>query len=144
MKWRKKGLGAYFTVEASLVLPVVIGSIVFVICFLLFWYNRCLMEQDLATYAVKTAQSRAGNVEDVEKELRDWKKEYMTEKYYAWELEDLTMSIRHDWVELRRGGRLMMGERLWKADASCGTLRMHPASYLRICRRLNVSTKKKG
>ena len=37
MKMRKRKVKAYFTVEASLVLPIVIGSIIFVICFLLYW-----------------------------------------------------------------------------------------------------------
>ena len=52
MKKHKGSIEAYFTVEASLVMPVVIGSVIFVICFLLYWYNRCLMEQDLSVMAV--------------------------------------------------------------------------------------------
>ena len=59
MKKHKGSIEAYFTVEASLVMPVVIGSVIFVICFLLYWYNRCLMEQDLSVMAVKASQSEA-------------------------------------------------------------------------------------
>ena len=102
------------------------------------------MEQDLATYTIKASGSRAVNMEELNQELRDWKKEYVTDQYYAWEMEDIMVSIKHDWMELKREGKLMMGELLWKANASEGTLRMHPASYLRTYRKIYVSSEKKG
>lgn len=44
----------YMTVEASLVLPMVFGVIVFVICLLFYSYDRCLLEQDMSALVVRS------------------------------------------------------------------------------------------
>ena len=41
-----KRVSAYMTVEAALIIPIVMGSILFVVYMMLFQYNRCLLEQD--------------------------------------------------------------------------------------------------
>lgn len=135
MKRSGKRVGAYFTVEASLVIPIVIGSIVFIICFLLYWYNRCVMEQDLAMLAVEVTQSRAESVDELEQELRTWKADYMTEKDYAWEMSGVTLEMKGNQMELRRSGHLLLGNFVWKADASCKTMKIHPVTFLRLCRK---------
>ena len=71
-----KRIKAYFTVEAALILPLIIGTIVYIICFLLFWYNRCVMEQEIAVYAVKGAQSRIEEPEQLRIFLEECKEEY--------------------------------------------------------------------
>lgn len=43
---------AYFTVEAALVLPIVIAALLFVIYMMLFQYDRCLLEQDMGAIAL--------------------------------------------------------------------------------------------
>ena len=42
---RKKD--AYFTVEAAMVFPFVMGAVLFTIFMFIFQYDRCLMEQDI-------------------------------------------------------------------------------------------------
>lgn len=140
----KKRVGTYFTVEASLVLPVVIGSIIFIISFLLFWYNRCLMEQELAMIAVKASQSEAQTPEELERELREWRGECLTDKYYAWDVETIISSRKNNWLEFRRKGNLIMGETTWKADASGKALRISVAPFLRTCRKLIAGMGGKG
>lgn len=140
----KKGVDAYFTVEASLVMPVVIGSVIFVICFLLYWYNRCLMEQDLSMIAVKAAQSEAGTPEEMKQDLRGWRDKSMTEKHYAWEMSEVTMSKEKNWITFRRNGTLLMGDRIWRADAEGKASRINPAALLRILRRMHVDTEENG
>ncbi len=141
---KQKSIQAYFTVEASLLLPTVIGSIVFVICFLLFWYDRCLMEQDLTMLAVKAVQSDSEKEEDVSGELRKWKSENLTEKYYAWQLGEAKMSKERNWIEIKREGWLWMGDRIWKAKATGGGMQIHPVPYLRTCRKLRLSAEENG
>ena len=144
MKKHKGSIEAYFTVEASLVMPVVIGSVIFVICFLLYWYNRCLMEQDLSVMAVKASQSEAKTPEELGQDLRGWRGKGMKEKHYAWEMSEVSMSKEKNWITLQRNGRLLMGDRIWRADASGKASQIDPSSLLRVIRRMRVSTEEKG
>lgn len=137
MKKEKRRAQAYFTVEASLVLPIVIASLVFTICFLLFCYNRCLMEQDVAMLSVRTASYGARSVGTMEPKIGAWQKEYLTDKYYAWEMEDYVMSYSGNKRTITRSGKLLMGDRLWKASAESEITRVQPVTFVRLCRRLD-------
>ena len=53
--WRQREAGGYFTVEAAIVLPVVLGVYVFLITVLLVQYDRCVLEQDMASMIVKVS-----------------------------------------------------------------------------------------
>ena len=55
MEWKRffcKKAGAYLTVEAALILPMVLGVIILVIYLLFFQYDRCLMEQNVGKLAL--------------------------------------------------------------------------------------------
>lgn len=136
MKQKKKSVSAYFTVEAALVLPVVIATIVFVICFLVFWHNACLMEQDVMKYTVRLSWSETESEEELERELAQWGQDTVTERQYAWEMGALSFSEKHNRLELKRSGKLMMGEYLWKAEVKGKTSRIGKAGFLRNCRKL--------
>lgn len=75
MKKRKKIRG-YFSVEAALVLPVVLGVYLFLIVTLFIQYDRCLLEQDMASMLIK-----AGNyAQSPQKRL-----EYLQELTLSWD-----------------------------------------------------------
>jgi len=61
---------AYFTVEAALVLPVVIGAILFVIYMMLFQYDRCLLEQDIGGIALWGSIVEASDTAELEQKVR--------------------------------------------------------------------------
>lgn len=44
---KKKTLGAYMTIEASLIIPMVIGILVSLVFLAFFLYNRCVLTQDM-------------------------------------------------------------------------------------------------
>ncbi|MCM1120261.1 MAG: hypothetical protein NC543_12980 [bacterium] len=48
----------YFSVEAALVLPVVLGVYLFMIVLLFIQHDRCLMEQDMASMLIKAVNYR--------------------------------------------------------------------------------------
>lgn len=50
---KKEDVDGYFTVEAALVLPVVLGVYLFLIVLLFIQHDRCLMEQDMASMLIK-------------------------------------------------------------------------------------------
>ena len=61
---------AYFTVEAALVVPVVMGTMLFVIYMLLFQYNRCLMEQDIGAMVIWGSNMEVSDDETFEEKVR--------------------------------------------------------------------------
>ena len=68
----------FFSVEAALVLPVVLGVYLFLIVMLFLQYDRCLLEQDMASVMIK-----AGNYEGTPQQTVT----YLQELTAQWELE---------------------------------------------------------
>lgn len=50
---RHRDISGYFSVEAALVLPMVLGVYLFLIGVLFVQYDRCLLEQDMASMLIK-------------------------------------------------------------------------------------------
>lgn len=132
---RRANVRAYFTVEVTLVMPMIIGSILFIIGFLLFWYNRCLMEQDLNMLVVKGSQIREDDPEKYMEELRDWQQENFGEKYYGWIDEGMEYSREQNKIRLNKRGKMILGDRVWKAEATGTASQINAPVFLRVCRR---------
>ena len=142
-KEKRQGAGAYFTVEASLVLPIVLGSIIFVICFLLFWYNRCLMEQNTAILAIGASQVGETSQEARQNQLLRWQNGYITDKHYAWGMSGIHLAVKNKNIQVSRSGQLLLGDRIWRAEASCDALITNPTAFLRLYRRINLHLEEK-
>ncbi|MCR4904398.1 MAG: hypothetical protein K6A23_16190 [Butyrivibrio sp.] len=52
----KKGIDAYFTVEAALVIPMAIGTMVFIIYTCFYLYGRCILTQDIYIMSFRASQ----------------------------------------------------------------------------------------
>ena len=61
---------AYMTVEAALLFPFVIGSILFVIYMLFFQYDRCLLDQDMGAMALWGSTIQNSDTEALEAEIQ--------------------------------------------------------------------------
>ena len=133
-----KRIKAYFTVEAALILPLIIGTIVYIICFLVFWYNRCVMEQEIAVYAVKGAQSRIEEPEQLRIFLEECKEEYFSDQYVGWEMENPVYAMENREWKLKRKGSLFGKEANWKAEAIFECRWIYPADYLRLSRKTQL------
>lgn len=136
---------AYFTVEAALIFPLVTGALVLTVFLFIFQCDRCLLEQDaglLVLYAgtLETAGD-AETVSAVRRRAADLSKG----KYVAWETEELRITIRKGETEIRGAGRLtfplpgwnfFVGDNEWEAAVSRRTVRLSPADFIRIYRRI--------
>lgn len=74
----------YFTVEAAMVLPIVLGTIVAVVYLLIFQYNRCLMEQDVGALALRGAVMQTQDGKERIRLMRQDAEGFYKEKYIAW------------------------------------------------------------
>jgi len=135
---------AYFTVEAALILPVVLGTLFLVIYLLLFQYNRCLMEQDLGALAMWGSSVEAADAASLEEKTKMRMAEMYREKYVAWEFTTLDVALEKNSFCADGTGRLAFpvpginfwsAENVWKTESRYSFRRMSPAAFIRLCRR---------
>ncbi|MCM1569455.1 MAG: hypothetical protein NC081_08415 [Roseburia sp.] len=132
-----KKMGAYFTVEAAMVFPIIMGALLFVIYFMFFQYNRCLMEQDAASLALKGAVLQQADKTKLMETLKQKEEEQNRDKYIAWKRAKTDIRLKGYKVSVRQTGRLIIDkQRRWEAQASYESTRMSPTFFIRSCRRL--------
>lgn len=140
-----KKVGAYLTLEAGLVLPVVLGVIVLTIYLWFFQYDRCLMEQDAGMLALRgavlEAESPGERVRLVEKEAG----KVYGDKYVAWEGEKTAIAMKGGKLQVKKAGKLQFpfqGLRFWQGSDAWETQVLYenrvlsPVSIIRNYRKI--------
>lgn len=136
---------AYFTVEAALVMPLVIGALIFTVFLFIFQYDRCVLEQDINILAVCAGTATAEDSEELEAIIRKKTSELFMDKYVAWVMSELQITVKGDGVSVRGGGYLALPlpewnffreENEWRARTLRETLRISPADYIRLYRKI--------
>ena len=80
---QRKNYKAYFTVEAAVLYPIVLGVIVLMTYLLFFQYDRCLLEQDMGRAAVRSGSRWMQKKEELNRQLQEKDMFFDTEKYIA-------------------------------------------------------------
>ncbi len=136
---------AYFTVEAALVLPVVIGGLVLTVFLFLFQYDRCLLEQDMNMLAICAGAAAADSREELQTIVQRKISEISMDKYVAWEMSELRVIAEGDRVSVRGGGNFISPLPAWnifneKNQWSVGILRetrrISPSDFVRLYRKI--------
>lgn len=136
LAWTRKSVEAYLTVEASLLLPFILGTLVFIFCIQFYWYNRCLMDQNVAMLGIRAVQEQTVDGEALEQVLNEWEEGYLSDKYYGWEIERPAISLKRNCFAIEQCGKLGYGDRIWKAAVSYENEIIRPAEILRIFRKM--------
>lgn len=137
------GEEGYFTVEAALVLPMVLMEAVLVIYLLMFQYDRCLMEQDTGILAFRGMVAQGDAREKVEG-LAEQAAEQDKGKYIAWEMDDARLKLNRGKLHIERSGRLafpfyhMVGnvDAVWRAGAVYENHVASPVVFVRSWRKM--------
>ena len=135
---------AYFTVEAALVLPIVMCVLLFVIFMSVYQYNRCLMEQDVGMMVLYAGTSdEEGDV--LENNIK-WKlTDLYMDKYILWQQEELDISVKGNSVEIKGTGSLcfplsgwsiMEVNSKWSAQTKKEMMQLSPVQFIRLCQRI--------
>lgn len=134
---------AYFTVEAALVLPLVMGMLILTVFLFVFQYDRCLLEQDMNMLAVCAGTARAESGEELETIVRRRISELYMDKYVAWEMKEQQITVEGHKVSVRGEGCLTLPvwnvlgkENVWGAGTFRETLRISPADFIRLYRKI--------
>ena len=136
-----KERNAYFTVEAAMVIPLVVGVILFAVYMLLFQYNRCLLEQDAGMLAV-WGSTLSGETETLEWQIKNRLSGVGWDKYVAWEMETLRINVKNNSCSVGVAGYLRIPEFTWNfreqedawcSDVRCEYKRLRAPEFVRMC-----------
>lgn len=140
---------AYFTVEAALVLPMVMSAMLIGIYLFCYQYDRCLLEQDMGSLLVwgsaMTAEN-AGKTEIIAESLQQRAAQTNREKYAAWKLTAIDIRLERNNLSLIGQGELAFPvtgwnlwnhDNLWEAQVSYESSRLSPVFYIRQYRKLH-------
>lgn len=97
---------AYLSVEAALVMPIVTATVLLVIYFWFFQYNRCLMEIDLNTIVCKTLNADMADNNDKIEYLKKCISETYKSKYWAWTPGTYNCKIENNKIIVEQEGAL--------------------------------------
>lgn len=136
---------AYFTVEAVLILPITFGIYLMIIYGMFFQYDRCMLEQELATLAMKGTVLSAESNEEIIKELQKLASEMDRNKFLTFQYEYLSAKINQNKLIIEGNGQIRMpfemlrkwvqGESL-QIKTSYTNHRISPVMIIRTCRKL--------
>jgi hypothetical protein len=134
----------YFTVEAALILPIVLWVFLFLIYQMLFQYDRCLLEQNTGMVALR------GSVMPQEQTdlLTTLQKEYESinqNKYVMFRQEEPHFTVNGDTLTVETGGYFSASlppiiypqttASLWRAEVTFKNNRINPVLFIRSCQK---------
>lgn len=140
----KKKTGAYLTVEASLLMPIILGVILLVVYLLFFQYDRCLMEQNTGVLAMRGCTLQMTDKKSLMAEIV-YNSEKKDKRYLAWVMEDAIAVFKGNRVRLERKGALKFpfrGLMFWCRDTQWGCMvvfenyRIQPVNFIRNYRKV--------
>lgn len=144
-----KGQNAYFTVEAALVLPMVMSAMLVGIYLFCYQYDRCLLEQDMGNlllWSSAMAAENTGGTDEIAEGLRQRAVQINRAKYAAWKLTALDIRLERNNLSITGQGELAFPvpgwnlwnqDNLWDAQVSYESSRLSPVFYIRQYRKLH-------
>lgn len=146
---KKKGFGAYFTVEATLVLPLVMSAVLLDIYLFCYQYDRCLLEQDIGSLMLwcnETILENADTAKGQEDKIKNRASEIYRDKYVAWELTTVDVQQEKNRITVVGRGQLVFpvpgwnfwnNINIWEDEVTYESRSISPVLYIRQMRKLN-------
>lgn len=148
--WMKKWIDAYFTVEAALIIPLVMAVIIFLMYMMFYQYNRCLMEQDLGVLLIKGSVWEVESAKDRVQSISANEEKRNYDKYLIWEKGVVTAVQEKGKLTVSQRGQLMFpfagwqikgADRVWMSEAEYKSKLLSPTFFVRSCRKIIRDTK---
>lgn len=140
-----KQMDAFFSVEAAMIMPLVISAILLAVGLFVFQYDRCLTEQDVAAQALKAAAVQVKTNEELTDKIQLQTAGLYRNKYVAWDIIMLDIKMKKGIIEAVGEGELQFpvpgwnfwnGKNIWNVRAGYKAHRLDPVSFIRNCRRI--------
>ena len=120
----------YMTVEASLVLPMVFGVIMFVLSLLFYSYDRCLLEQEVTGLIVRSEYLEGENLEQKARNIEAEVEKWYLEKYVWMNIEVPELMVKVNEVQVKAEG-FFRGPFFESVVVERGTMNLSPTFLLR-------------
>ena len=127
---RKEKSNAYMTVEAGLVLPIIIVIFIFLFAMLVFQYDRCLLEQDMAMMVLWGLTAQLDEAEDSQEQIEGKLQEIYWDKYVLWTMDELRAGVKHHRFFVSGAGETVLGKR-WETKTEYDYELYDPVSFIR-------------
>lgn len=146
---KRKSCGAYFTVEAALVLPLVMSAMLLSIYLFCFQYDRCLMEQDMGSLILWCSElmlDSANAAKEQEEKIKVRTGEIYMDKYVGWELTAVDVELEKNRFSATGRGQLAFpvpgwniwnDSNIWEDEVTYVSTTISPVFYIRQLRKLD-------
>ncbi len=127
-------LYGYFTVEATLIFPFVMGVILLVIYMFFYKYDRCLMEQDYAVVLADGMYRQGMDMEERAKYISDKIANIYRDEYWAWDEKPARISYDFRKINITGEGEIefpFRGYKFWKGDNIWEAKRSYSGKYVK-------------
>lgn len=94
----------YMTVEASFVLPMVFGVVMFVLSLLFYSYDRCLLEQDVMSLIVRSEYIEGDGLEEKVRSMEAEVGKWYREKYVWADIAVQKLTVKEDSIRISAEG----------------------------------------
>ena len=112
---------AYFTVEAALILPLVMSALLMELFLLTFQYDRCVLEQDVNRMTICAAAVAGDTTEELEQKIRSRMQTVNGGGSFELPLPE--------W-------NLFTGESTWGAEVKRKAIKVSPTDFIRLYRKV--------
>lgn len=129
---------AYFTVEATILLPFVFLIMIFLLYLGFFQYNRCLLTQDLYMLAMLESREYYNNNVKMYQEIIKQKEEMERKKYISFKENEMQVEVGTGKVQIKFEGEivkpfrfLFLTEEKWTINVSTQSKTKNPVFVMR-------------
>lgn len=133
----------YFTVEATLIMPIVLYVCVFIIYTGFYWYDRCLMKQDAYRAALAGSSIYRDDNQKVYNTVADTIARLAEDKYIATDYtivitvqSKVNVTISGQIAMPFRGLAKLLGKEKWEILENAESKCINPVVFIRMCRML--------
>lgn len=140
----KNKLNAYFTIEAALVIPIVLAGILFVMYIWFFQYDRCLMDIDINAIGLRASNANAENNDERMFLLKKYMNEIYYDKYAAWNIGAANLKIEKGCIFVEQEGNVRFpfkslgfwrGNNIWSTKSETKANIINPVFVVRSIRK---------
>ena len=131
----------YMTVEASMVLPIAFGVIMFVLSLLFYSYDRCLLEQEVAALIVRSEYLAGEDLEEKVRNVDGAVREWYLDKYVWMDIEVPEIQVGANGIQVKAKGTFL-GPFFGTALVEREEMRLSPTFLIRQNRKLKELAEK--
>ena len=144
---------AYFTLEACMIMPLVFMVIFFIMYSGFYFYNKCLLKQDIYRQLIRAGQIKNTSNEEIADEIRRTDSSWYYDKYIMCSFGDKHIEVNHDNIVIGQEAALNVnlpmlqkwfGADMWELGTTVEVRRISPTEIIRTRRKLEKVTQKEN